>query len=127
LELVKEAWIFNIVVVKQTLTTVISLVNLTRLNQEPMYVIRFLPMIFEDWFTILIACVMSYSIVVLANVLKVALHSTYLADYFQSPFLYLKEPLGSMHACYLYLAPRVYTFLLHQLHHLHHSDIANTG
>jgi len=78
------------------LTTVVKLVNLTLLYQELMYVIRFLPMILEDWFTISIAYVMSHSIVILANMLKVAFDSTYLADYFQSLHLYLKEPLGSM-------------------------------
>ena len=62
------------------------MVNLT-LSQELAYVIRFLPVILEDWFTILVACVMSYSIVILANLLEVAFDSTYLTDYSQSLFL----------------------------------------
>jgi len=58
------------VVVKQTLTTLINLVNLTLLNQWPVYVIRFLPAKLELWFTIPIASVVFYPEVVLAYMLQ---------------------------------------------------------
>jgi len=50
-------------------------------------------MIFEDWLSILEACIVPNPVVALPNVLEVAINLTDLAFYFQSP--YLKVPLGS--------------------------------
>ena len=49
-------------------------------------------MILEDWFTISVANIMSYSKVIFPNVLKIALYFAYLTEYSQGLHLACARP-----------------------------------